>query len=360
MQVIADAAQRQAKTVVARPVVHLAPLAVGAHVAWLARTASAGNALIQVIRFELDPRNKEVLKNMCNGMRGKNTETLTYRGTDRSERSATRKEAGCVKGFCAKQIAAGLVPVTFNSCDEYPPASSLEGGNARNPLQRAVNCIPARENSIQGGQFGGFQSTLRRLGITFQRGDKFVISINCDDVLGSLAPRGVGLERRDDGDTISMSGNETVDSTLVFEENQKLRYLLVPLGDLAPGTYKARINCLSGSTVGAYVLDNEGFNITANDAGIIANQAQEYDFNLDFDTPGVGVLIGTMNNSTRITWTFEGTESNGTTTSTTPVSSTAPVSGSASASSNMAQVNNVPSGSMSIMWLFAFFLYIVS
>jgi hypothetical protein len=51
-------------------------------------------------------------------MRGKNTETLTYRGPDLSERDQTRILAGCVPGYCADQIAKGLVPANFNSCDE--------------------------------------------------------------------------------------------------------------------------------------------------------------------------------------------------------------------------------------------------
>lgn len=106
---------------------------------------------------------------------------------------------------------------------QYPPALSLEGGNSRNATERAVNCIPSRENSHQGGKFGGLQSKLRKLGITHQRGDKFVISIDCDKVLGDLVPRsrdnigdGVKTERNltailraRDGEKVTISGNES-------------------------------------------------------------------------------------------------------------------------------------------------------
>jgi len=51
-------------------------------------------------------------------MRGKNVETLTYRGPDLAERDQTRVLAGCVPGYCADLIAKGLIPVDFNSCDE--------------------------------------------------------------------------------------------------------------------------------------------------------------------------------------------------------------------------------------------------
>jgi len=114
----------------------------------------------------------------------------------------------------------------YPTSTQYPPASSLEGGGTRSILQRAINCIPARENSHQGGKFGGLQSRLRGRGLTFSRGDRWVISIDCDKVLGSLAPPpsemiqnnlegnvthqnlAGSLEARD-GDSVSMSGNES-------------------------------------------------------------------------------------------------------------------------------------------------------
>ena len=59
------------------------------------------------------------------GMRGKNTETLTYRGPDLAERDQTRVSAGCVPGYCADLIAKGLIPADFNSCDEVRLSSSI-------------------------------------------------------------------------------------------------------------------------------------------------------------------------------------------------------------------------------------------
>jgi len=92
----------------------------------------------------------------------------------------------------------------------------LEGGNTRPSLQRAINCIPQRQNSHQGGKFGGLQSRLRKLGTTFQRGDQFVISIDCDKVLSDLVPRYESQEERGnrilmerDTEEFSSSGNES-------------------------------------------------------------------------------------------------------------------------------------------------------
>ena len=95
---------------------------------------------------------------------------------------------------------------------QYPPASSLEGGNARDAILRAINCIPGPQNSHQGWVLGDYQKQLKAQGMTFNRGDKFVISVDCDEVLGmtlgSVDKRSVRLERSD-GDMITLSGNES-------------------------------------------------------------------------------------------------------------------------------------------------------
>jgi hypothetical protein len=104
------------------------------------------------------------------------------------------------------------------------------------------------------------QSRLRKLGTNFQRGDKFVISIDCDEVLGDLAPpkgkklgSSTGLLFSRDGESFSLSGNESesymfliphlhlqsfaaIDKDMVYDESQTLSYLLAPFGDLQPGT----------------------------------------------------------------------------------------------------------------------------
>jgi hypothetical protein len=109
------------------------------------------------------------------------------------------------------------------------------------------------------------QSRLRKLGVNFQRGDKFVISIDCDEVLGDLAlPSGKRDEElgsiigRDemlfarDGDSFPLSRNKSesymflmphlhmqsfaaIDKDMVYDENVTLSYLLAPFGDLKPG-----------------------------------------------------------------------------------------------------------------------------
>ncbi|KAF9463147.1 Piwi domain-containing protein [Collybia nuda] len=215
----------------------------------------------------------------------------------------------------------------------YPPASSLEGGKSTDAIERAINCVPKRENDHQGGKFGGLQSKLRSREIPFERGDKFVISIDCNKVLGDLAPRSkdmkgmmyeglvdigernleekklsVALKVRDGGE-ITMSGNETVDPGLVglLDGNQKHSYLAAPFGDLDPGNYSMKIQIMNGSTFGGFVLDNEGFNFSTNDTGIGAGQSQEYTFSLEDWTPGMGLFLGTTNNRTRIRWNLDGT-----------------------------------------------------
>ncbi|KAJ3574892.1 hypothetical protein NP233_g1466 [Leucocoprinus birnbaumii] len=238
----------------------------------------------RIYRFEIMDNNQALLRNMCNGMRGKNTDTLTYRGPDKAERDQTRKDAGCVPGFCAKQIAAGLIDPSFNSCDEYPPASSLEGGKPDDELFRTANCIPSRQNSHQGGK-------LSSLGKNLKRGDQFVISIDCDKVLGSrkreLAHEvetrevhevrnnaGIILNARD-GESVSKSGNETVDHDVLPDDtsgskSKQPSFLLAPFGDLDPGN---------------------------NGTGLKSGRSQEFTFVLDDWTPGNGIVVQPANTS---------------------------------------------------------------
>ena len=60
------------------------------------------------------------------------------------------------------------------SCDEYPFASTVEGGDGAH-----IKCVVARQNSIQGGQLWG------RLQQNLNYGDRFVVrikGIECSNV----------------------------------------------------------------------------------------------------------------------------------------------------------------------------------
>lgn len=88
----------------------LIPSAAQKYVQWCARTFTANQ-----------------LSNLDPGMRGENTEVLTYRGPDLAERDRARQAAGCVDGYCRDLIARKLVPSSFDSCDEVSAIFNLVG-----------------------------------------------------------------------------------------------------------------------------------------------------------------------------------------------------------------------------------------
>lgn len=97
--------------------------------------------------------------------------------------------------------------------------------------------------------------------------------------------------------------------------------------------------CDSGSTVGSYVIDEDGYSITtlvchlseglsigcsllsirhcSNDLGISPGQTQQLTCGLQYATIGVAILIGTTDNSTKVICNMDGTLGNVTSTATT-------------------------------------------
>ena len=76
-----------------------------------------------------------------------------------------------------------------NAYQQFPPASTEEGGNSTiGNFRSIINCIPASQNSYQGGVLSGM---IRGSKIT--KGQKFVLSISCDKVSGSTVPRNMNL-----------------------------------------------------------------------------------------------------------------------------------------------------------------------
>ncbi|KAF9035115.1 hypothetical protein BJ165DRAFT_1409506 [Panaeolus papilionaceus] len=151
----------------------------------------------------------QLLQNMCRGIKNfnngvaRNVDILTYRskfqgkpdddkdkpsaagpssGKDSKAKDSTarveldpsrvRNDAGCVKDYCRKNSKAP----GYLSCDEYPPASSVEGGGTRN--KKSIACIPAKENQHQGGVMGPKLKMFRK----DKENKEFVISIDCDKV----------------------------------------------------------------------------------------------------------------------------------------------------------------------------------
>lgn len=89
------------------------------------------------------------------------TGLLTY-DANPANRGPRRTASGCNKTPCS----AGLSYSTFgNSCDEFPFASTQEGGSGAR-----LRCVDSTENSSEGGQLGAFYRTIND-------GDQFGMTI---------------------------------------------------------------------------------------------------------------------------------------------------------------------------------------
>lgn len=239
---------------------------------------------------------------MCNGLRGKNTMELTYSGKLSASQAKTKRgQAGCVPGYCKKLGQPGL-----NSCDEFPFASTDEGGNVTPSIERAIACIPGVQNSFQGGKLGSF---IKNQGLT--QGDRYVISIDCDKVLGSINGKRAEAANIRARDVVPQtSGSPGPDA--VFGPSYGLdggsSFVVAGFGDLDPGIYNATAQVVTGSVSGGFLTDNLGNNLSTLDTALNAGDTQQFSFTIDQDGAlnGVGLLLATGNNSTNITWTFTG------------------------------------------------------
>ncbi|GIK02975.1 hypothetical protein Aspvir_007040 [Aspergillus viridinutans] len=95
----------------------------------------------------------------CRGGAG---QQFTY-DSDKTKRPGRRQASGCSRTPCSD---TSLSYSKFgNSCDEFPFASTQEGGSGAR-----LRCVDSSENSSEGGQLGAFYGTINN-------GDKFGITI---------------------------------------------------------------------------------------------------------------------------------------------------------------------------------------
>jgi RHS repeat-associated protein len=86
---------------------------------------------------------------------------LTYRGP-------APTSSGHARPAC-KPNPFARAPVGFNSCDEYPFASTIQGGG----LGVSIMGVDRGQNSAQGGRLGAFYTGANRQGLIFVRGNIF-------------------------------------------------------------------------------------------------------------------------------------------------------------------------------------------
>jgi len=116
---------------------------------------------------------------------------------------------------------------------QYPFASTEEGGNTRQDIERAVNCIPDFQNSFQGGK-------LRSITKDLKAKEQFVIRINRDKVLGFIHTRADISASGTQGIlhlAFPLSPHSSLPGNISYlGTNGTTGYIIIPFGDLARGT----------------------------------------------------------------------------------------------------------------------------
>ncbi|KAF8140695.1 hypothetical protein K438DRAFT_1785462 [Mycena galopus ATCC 62051] len=245
--------------------------------------------------------NKAILMNMCEGIK------KYLMGTSANEVQLTKSKANqasnraimCPPGFCADalqeyaklypdldpadlQIASGM------SCDEFPFASSLQGGNKANGVSI---CVESWENSWQGG-------TMSRKISSLVDGDDFLVRIegwDCDKQ--APVPKSVTrntqepvyahiLVREDDSDSDSLTGDDLFTG---FDDSDNA--LIMSLGDLSAGKYTYTLELSTGRISSAFVADYVGNQYYASTVPFNAGGGKfDISFTLDQGAYGVGLV----------------------------------------------------------------------
>ncbi|KAF7317736.1 Proline-rich protein 8 [Mycena kentingensis (nom. inval.)] len=266
--------------------------------------------------------NDEIIKNICKGMGGSNTDTLTYSGSlTKAAKSDKRTAQGCISGFCDTKNS-GL------SCDEYPFASSDEGGGARTADNTpdkpgVVLCVPEHQNNWQGQLMRGWVNSLRKNG--FAKGSKFQVKVEGVDCATFKRRRDVEvkdgeeetevetLAERADGDTVEITGTGSdLWPPLQYDNNDAVAnqsFVMVSLGDISAGSYSLNVDLTSGDVTSAYLVDNEGEELVNVSTLPTAGSPLRVSFTLETDNVGVGLALFTNNNATNVTFSATGTAS---------------------------------------------------
>ncbi|CAG8723530.1 1539_t:CDS:2, partial [Acaulospora colombiana] len=187
-----------------------------------------------------------IFENMCRGIMkrgllyGPQTDILTYEG-------------------CSTNSEVGQTYETRQQCDEYPFASTREGGSGA-----YIGCVPWWQNQWQGIYFSSWLSS-----VGLRNGDRFRVvlqGIDCTTVPQSdLEPPDVaGLaKRQSDGELVftgsSANGtwlNQTMFGNLTSNEGRGA--FVVPLPDLKAGVYNVPIQLNGGNISAMAAYDEDG------------------------------------------------------------------------------------------------------
>ncbi|KIM25561.1 hypothetical protein M408DRAFT_208390 [Serendipita vermifera MAFF 305830] len=204
----------------------------------------------------------EIFENMCRGIMkrglvyGPQMDVLTYAGP--AVVPANRRAAGCGTTLrCGRgSDPDGVYGNVTRQCDEYPFASTREGGTDAH-----IGCVPWWQNSWQGIYYGSWISLVR-----LQVGKKFRVilaGIDCSTVPQSeLEPPDL-YKRQSTGETV-ISGSSLngtwIDPTKFgnLTSNEGRGAFMVPLPELKAGLYSIPFTLGPGNISAMAVYDADG------------------------------------------------------------------------------------------------------
>jgi len=190
------------------------------------------------------------------------------------------------------------------SCDEFPFANSLQGGN---PTTGTSICIPGWENSFQGGK-------LNQIGKTLSAGDDYVVELSGWDCSAGEPLPGIatncgsgGIPKRDNamlypGD--SLTGADLFPNFTSTGQGALMLYL----GDVMPGVYNYILDVGAGNFTDVVALDNSGNILASLENGLQTNsETQTVSFRLNNSADAVSLWVLTTDLNVSVSYNVTST-----------------------------------------------------
>jgi len=247
----------------------------------------------------------ELFKSMCKGLkaRGQSDSDIFTFTDDEKIKQQNRNNAGCIGSPCNTGSFG-------TSCDEFPFASTMDGGAGA-----VFSCIPVLAQNIQGGVISSFkQRNLMQSGQHYQ----FVLDgFDCatlspilhsaiisdgstDNSTESLGAEGgvLALSKRD---LIPGGSDDATESYPPLTEQDTSNVVIMSVGDLKAGTYTISSRINQGSISSMRVLDYLGEEFASANGQIGTNGERSLTFTLQTDGVGVGLFMDTQLDTLSIT-----------------------------------------------------------
>ncbi|GLB40047.1 hypothetical protein LshimejAT787_0705570 [Lyophyllum shimeji] len=252
----------------------------------------------------------QLFESMCKGLkaRGESSESIFTFTDDKKVKANNRAKAGCTGSPCSTGTSG-------NSCDEFPFASTTDGGAGA-----VFSCILVMAQNIQGGVISSFKQRN-----SMQSGEhyKFVITgYNCDtmspaadaaasfvtnnatasELLGTPGQEFSSLVKRD----LVPGGAEDdeLESFPPFTAEDVNNTIIHSVGDLPAGTYTINTRINQGTVSSLRVIDYLGDEYARANVVLGPSGQRSLTFTLAQDGVGLGFFMDTMLDAVNVSSTM--------------------------------------------------------